>query len=66
VFDSTAKTGSKQAFRQAFFNVGRYASMLQVTRNSGVELYSGKDLDVTGYRKVVDAIAADVRAQMRK
>jgi len=27
---------------------------------------SGKDLDVDAYRKVVDAIAADVRARMPK
>jgi len=63
VFDSTAKTGRKQAFRRAFFNVGPYAFMLAVTRNSSLDLYSGKDLGVTGYRKVVDAIAADVRAR---
>jgi hypothetical protein len=66
VFDSTKKTGRKQALRQAFFNVGPYAFMLQVTRNSGLALYSGDDLDVAGYRKVVDAIAADVRARMHK
>ena len=64
VFDSTVKTGRRQAFRRAFFNVGPYAFMLAVTRNSGLELYSGKDLDVAGYRKVVDAIATDVRARM--
>jgi hypothetical protein len=47
----------------AFFNVGPYAFMLAVTRNSGLRLYSGDDLDVAGYRKV--AIAAVVRAGMR-
>jgi hypothetical protein len=36
--------------------------MLAVTRNSGLRLYSGEDLDVAGCTKVVDAIAADVRA----
>ena len=66
VFDSTAKTGRRKASRTAFFNVGPYAFMLAVSRNSGLDLYSGKDLGVTGYRKVVDAIAADVRARMRK
>ena len=64
VFDSTLKTGRQEASRTAFFNVGPYAFMLAVTRNSTLELYSGKDLDVAGYRKVVDAIAADVRARM--
>ena len=38
--------------------------MLTVTRNSSLELFSGKDLEVDGYRKVVDAIAADVRASL--
>ena len=66
VFDSTEKTGRKQAFRRAFFNVGPYAFMLGVTRNSGLEQYSGKQLDVAGYRKVVDAIAADVRAGLKR
>jgi hypothetical protein len=37
-----------------------------VTRGSSLELYSGEDLDTAGYRKVVDAIAADVRARMKK
>jgi hypothetical protein len=64
VFDSTLKTGKKEAFRRAFFNVGPYAFMLAVNRNSGLALYSGKDLGVAGYHKVVDAIAADVRARM--
>jgi hypothetical protein len=64
VFDSTVKTGAREASRVAFFNVGPYAFMLSVTRNTSLELYSGKDLDVAGYRKVVDAIAADVRARM--
>ena len=53
VFDSTPKTGSKKAVRQAFFNVGPYAFMLRVRRGSGLALDSGKDLDVTAYRKVV-------------
>jgi hypothetical protein len=66
VFDSTRKTGRKQAFRDVFFNVGPYAFRLQVTRGSSLELYSGEDLDTAGYRKVVDAIAADVRARMKK
>ena len=66
VFDSTPKTGRKRPFRRAFFNVGPYAFMLSVNRDSGLDLYSGKDLGVAGYRKVVDAIAADVRASMRK
>jgi hypothetical protein len=66
VFDSTAKTGRKQAFRTAFFNVGPYAFKLKVSRNDGLKLYSGSDLKVNGYRKVVDAIAADVRARTRK
>lgn len=64
VFDSTRKTGKRKAVHVAFFNVGPYAFMLRVTRNSGLELYSGTDLGVAGYRKVVDAIAADVRARM--
>ena len=63
VFDSTLKTGAREASRVAFFNVGPYAFMLAVSRNNTLELYSGKDLDVAGYRKVVDAIAADVRAR---
>ena len=63
VFDSTLKTGAQEASRVAFFNVGPYAFMLAVTRNSGLGLYSGEDLDVDGYRKVVDAIAADVRGR---
>ena len=66
VFDSTVKTGRREAFRRAFFNVGPYAFMLAVNRGSGLDLWSGRDLGVTGYRKVVDAIAADVRALMRK
>ncbi len=66
VFDSTPKTGRKEAFRQAFFNVGPYAFMLHVSRGSTLKLGSGKDLDVAGYRKVVDAIAADVRAGIGK
>lgn len=66
MFDSTEKTGRKQAFRRAFFNVGPYAFMLGVTRSSGLEPYSGKQLDVAGYRKVVDAIAADVRARLTR
>ena len=64
VFDSTRKTGKKQAVHVAFFNVGPYAFMLRVTRNSGLKLYSGSDLDAGHYRKVVDAIAADVRARV--
>ena len=63
VFDSTLKTGAREASRVAFFNVGPYAFMLAVSRNNTLELFSGKDLDVAGYRKVVDAIAADVRAR---
>ena len=66
MFDSTRKTGRKKAFRRAFFNVGPYAFMLGVTRNSGLEQYSGKQLDVAGYRKVVDVIAADVRGRLPK
>lgn len=66
VFDSTRKTGRKKAFRRAFFNVGPYAFMLGVKRNSGLELYSGKQLGAAGYRKVVDAIAADVRAGLKR
>jgi hypothetical protein len=66
VFDSTRKTGRKKAFRRAFFNVGPYAFMLGVSRNSGLELYSGKQPGAAGYRKVVDAIAADVRARLPK
>jgi hypothetical protein len=46
--------------------VGPYAFMLRVTRHSGLELYSGKDVDVAGYRKLADAIATDMRARMRK
>jgi len=42
VFDSTAKTGGKEAFRRAFFNVGPYAFMLAVTHNSGLALYLGQ------------------------
>ena len=63
VFDSTLKTGAREASRVAFFNVGPYAFMLAVSRNNTLELFSGKDLDVAGYRKVVDAIAAEVRAR---
>ena len=63
VFDSTLKTGAREASRVAFFNVGPYAFMLAVSRNNTLELYSGKDLDVAGYRKVIDAIAAEVRAR---
>jgi hypothetical protein len=66
VFDSARKTGRKKAFRRAFFNVGPYAFMLGVTRNSGLEQYSGRELGVAGYRKVVDAIAADVRSRLPK
>jgi hypothetical protein len=66
VFDSTPKTGSRKAVRQAFFNVGPYAFMLRVRRGSGLALDSGKDLDTAGYRNVVDAIAADVRARIKK
>ena len=66
VFDSTQKTGRKKAFRRAFFNVGPYAFMLGVSRNSGLELYSGKQPGAADYRKVVDAIAADVRARLPK
>jgi hypothetical protein len=40
--------------------------MLRVTRGTGLALYSGKELDTADYRKVVDAIAADVRARMGK
>jgi hypothetical protein len=64
VFDSTRKTGRKKAFRRAFFNVRPYAFMLGVTRNSGLDLFSGKQPGAAGYRKVVDAIAADVRARL--
>ncbi len=40
--------------------------MLAVSRNNTLDLYSGSDLDIAGYRKVVDAIAAEVRAGMRE
>jgi hypothetical protein len=63
VFDSTRKTGRKAAVRVAFFNVGPYAFMLRVSRHSGLALYSGEDLTKGAYRKVVDAIAADMRAR---
>jgi hypothetical protein len=66
VFDSTRKTGRKAAVRVAFFNVGPYAFMLRVSRHSGLALYSGEDLGKGAYRKVVDAIAADVRARVAK
>jgi hypothetical protein len=66
VFDSTRKTGKKQAVHVAFFNVGPYVFMLRVTRNSGLQLYSGSDLDAGHYRKVVDAIAEEVRARLPK
>ena len=66
IFDSTLKTGSRRAFREAFFNVGPYAFRLSVKRNSGLALYSGKDLSAGAYRRVVDAIAAQVRAGMEK
>jgi hypothetical protein len=66
VFDSTRKTGRKHSFRQAFFNVGPYAFMLSVTRANGLGTFSGKDLSDAGYTKVVDAIAGDVRARLRK
>lgn len=36
-FDSTQKTGSEQASRVAFFNIGPYASMLALARNSGLD-----------------------------
>jgi hypothetical protein len=61
VFDSTRKTGKKHAFKVAFFNVGPYAFMLHVTRHSGLGLFSGTDPSVAGYRKLVDAIAAQIR-----
>jgi hypothetical protein len=64
VFDSTLKTGAREASRVAFFNVGPYAFMLDVSRHNTLDLYSGKDLDVAGYTKVVDAIAADVRTAL--
>jgi hypothetical protein len=35
-----------------------------VSRDNGRALYSGENLRVAGYRKVVDAIATDVRAQL--
>lgn len=64
MFDSTLKTGAREASRRAFFNVGPYAFMLSVSRNNSAKLFSGKDLDVAAYTKVADAIAADVRARM--
>jgi hypothetical protein len=58
-------TGKREAFRKAFFSVGPYAFMLSVSRNNGLGLYSGRDLRAAGYRNVVDAIAAGVRAGMK-
>jgi hypothetical protein len=66
VFDSTRKTGRKKAFRRAFFNVGPYAFMLGVDRNSGLEMYSGTQPGVADYRKMVDAIARDVRSRLKR
>jgi hypothetical protein len=34
--------------------------MLYVTRHSGLGLFSGTDPTVAGYRKLVDAIAAQI------
>lgn len=45
-------------------DVGPYAFMLAVSRNNTLDLYSGKDLDVAAYTKVVDAIAPEVRTAL--
>jgi hypothetical protein len=65
VFDSTRKTGRKEAFRRAFFSVGPYAFSLNVTRNHSLRMFSGREPGVAGYRRVVDAIAVRVRAMAK-
>ena len=35
-----------------------------MSQGNSIEIYSGKDIRAAAYRKVVDAIATDVRAQL--
>jgi hypothetical protein len=50
--------------RTAFFNVGPYAFKLSVTRGNTITR-SGSNPGVTGYQRVVDAIASGVRTRIR-
>jgi hypothetical protein len=51
--------------RTAFFNVGPYAFKLSVTRGTTITR-AGSNPGVTGYRRVVDAIATEVLSQQRR